>query len=94
MSILLRLGTRFGKTEPGQGETEGEEPRETVLESVRLPRPQGLLWDKTQRSSLIMVPRHPSPFSRALSSVETSNLAYCLFAIEATSELSFFILDR
>ena len=40
-----------------------------------------------------MVPRHPSPFSRALSSVETSSLAYSL-AIAAASELSFFILDR
>ena len=41
-----------------------------------------------------MVPRHLSPFSRALSSVETSSLAYCFFAIEAASELSFLILDR
>lgn len=64
MSILLRLGTRFGKTEPGQGETEGEEPRETVLESVRLRGLIGLLWDKNPKefpSSWFLAIPLPSP---------------------------------
>ncbi len=41
-----------------------------------------------------MVPRHLSPISRALSSVEFSSLAYRRFPDEAASEPSLLSLDR